>query len=161
MCRFQFSIIVPGNIAPHNGGSLCPGKIKQDIYAEVSGLESASTLLVHNPSHDVSSPLPTFLQMVPSNNAPRFAPVHAGTELATSRSNRNTSSDGRVIAASQGLHGTVKAYRGVRVRYNPNRDGTFSQLEDRLSALVPGIGVSELEMVSAVVSSVSSPDCPN
>ena len=163
MIRFQFSIIIPGDIAPHDGFKTCPGRIKQDVYAKISGLELAGLMSAPNTS-DVSvsvSTTPSGASVsitTPSKDTASntsYAP-HADFESAPDSSSALRSvPKGVTMQPTIKLQDTVKASRRVRVRYNPNRDGGFSQLDDISSAHVPGIGFNELHMVSDVVSSRS------
>jgi len=163
MIRFQFSINIPGDIAPHDGFKTCPGRIKQDVYAKISGLQLAGLMSAPNtyylsgsvstsqPGASVSITTPSKHTVSNTSDAP-----HADFECAPDSSSALRSvSKGGTMQPTNEIQDTVKAYRRVRVRYNTNRDGGCSQLDDMSSAHVPGIGINELQMVSDVVSSRS------
>jgi len=156
-------MIIPGDIAPHDGFKSCPGRIKQDVHATMSGLELASPMRASN-THDVSGSVPTSTPegfdpiTTQSRNTSSITSYSAGVDFERTVNSRTALGyvpKERTIQATNELPDTIQASRRVRVRYNPNRDGGFSKLEDISSAHVPGIGINELHMVSDVVSSRS------
>jgi hypothetical protein len=165
MNRFQFSIIIPGDIAPHDGFKSCPGRIKQDVYAEISGLGSAGTLPAPNtysvPRYNSTSPPGSSTSLITPDRITPYSPKSDSQRTTSSSSTAKVPiPDGKAIQATR-LQGIVKTSRRSRVRYNPNQDGGFSKLDDRSSGYVPGIGINELQMISDVVSLNSITGCTN
>jgi hypothetical protein len=58
----------------------------------------------------------------------------------------------QAVVSEDWIRGTYAAKRNLMVLHNPNQNGGHSDLDERQSGFVPGIGVYDLKLFSDVVS---------
>jgi hypothetical protein len=155
MQRFDFTLIIPSNLAPHDWHH--NGTIRHAIFAEVVGLpeppkEPRKTFKTRSSASGNRSP-----SSRSRSNSPAPSPSIDATILSRAANlvlNDDEAPPYEPVYVEEWLKGTVSIRRTVMILYNPHPTGGVSDLDERLSGFVEGIGPWELTMFADVVRGV-------
>lgn len=177
--RFEFTLIIPSTLAPHD--SHFNGKVTQELFAELEGLpepESPPFLglglfgLGRRRGSKNSFTSPKRGSPSPSRSgSPRplstsHSPLLAAGSLSITRqedeeprvpSYEESQADplGQSVQEAKDeewITGTYDTVKSIMVMHNPNPTGSFSDLDMRHNGFVQGIGLWDLKIFSDVVS---------
>ena len=174
--RFDFTILIPSNLAPHDWHT--NGSIEHKIYAEVEGLPIPPAATTSPKS--VSFP---FKQRSPvASRSPSRSPHSHGSRnqsrstspapapplnldvITAALSLDEPQTSFPVLPAYQDLeqdddwlYGTYEAKRTSMLVYNPKPQGGVTELDERSNGFVPGLGIWETRLFSDAVRPSCSP----
>ena len=163
LSRFAFTIIIPSTLAPHDWHH--NGDIRHRLYGEIEGIpdsSSSSSALFSVRPHATSANGRRFSATVkarsrsgsPHPNSPLLTPDITTSSMVITRQEAGLPQAPAYEESPDGdwLKGSYEAERTIMLFYNPDPAGGVTQLDERATGHIPGLGGYELRLLSNVVS---------